>query len=92
MNYRYRIKGTVEKAFILRGMHFRIGTSFDTPILESELTFVKERCKISDIVDTEQVSDQNPIPKNSSKQKKGEKHELQKSAIRTDKNADNAKV
>lgn len=49
MNYRYRVEGRVEKAFILRGMHFRIGGTIETAILESELAFVKDRCELDKV-------------------------------------------
>lgn len=55
MNYRYRVKGKAIKAFILRGMHFRIEKDIDCVITESELTFVKERCKLTEIIDTTQT-------------------------------------
>ena len=51
MDYRYRVKGCAEKAFILRGMHFRVGGEIDTAILESELAFVKERCRLDKVED-----------------------------------------
>ena len=51
MNYRYRVKGSAEKAFILRGMHFRVGVDIETVILESELAFVKERCRLDKVED-----------------------------------------
>lgn len=88
MNYRYRVKGVAEKAFILRGLHFRVGSKVDIAILESELAFVKERCKLDKV---EAVRSQ-PIPTNSQTAPKGVKNELPKSAIGTNKIASKAKV
>lgn len=78
MDYRYRVKGYAEKAFILRGMHFRVGGTIDTVILESELAFVKERCKLDEIKDLTAPSQ--PIPTNSPTTPKGVKNEPPKSA------------
>ena len=79
MNYRYRVKGNAKSAFILRGMHFSVGGKVDNDILESELTFVKERCNITEIVDrNEKAANPQPIP-NSSITQKGVKNELPKS-------------
>ena len=81
MNYRYRVKGSAEKAFILRGMYFRVGGEIDTDILESELAFVKERCALTEVVDRElKTSPSQPIPTNSPTTPKGVKNELSKSA------------
>lgn len=93
MNYRYRVKGCAEKAFILRGMHFRIGGTIDTVILESELAFVKERCKLEKVVDLQaKTAPSQPIPTNSTTTPKGVKNELPKSASRANKSANTAKV
>lgn len=76
MNYRYKVKGCAEKAFILRGMYFRIGGTIDTAILESELDFVKEHCKLTDIVDMQaKTAPSQPIPTNSQNTPKGVKNE-----------------
>ena len=55
MNYKYRVKGVVEKPFILRGTHFRIGGKIDLHIDESELNFIKERCKLTQATDLQKV-------------------------------------
>lgn len=89
MDYRYRVKGAVEKAFILRGMHFRIGTDINAVITESELDFVKERCALADICDLSLPVE--PIPSNSSKPKKGVSNEQPKSK-RAGKTTSKAKV
>lgn len=63
MNYRYRVKGKAERAFILRGMHFRIGKDIDCAITERELPFVKERCKLTEIIDTQKhIESPNSVP------------------------------
>lgn len=68
MIYRYRVKGKAEKAFILRGMHFCIGKDIDCVISESELTFIKERCTLSEIVDTQKpVAQPKSMPINPAK-------------------------
>lgn len=90
MNYRYKVKGVAEKAFILRGLHFRVGGAIDTAILESELAFVKERCKLTKVEDLTARSQ--PIPANSQTAPKGVRNELAKSAIGTNKIASKAKV
>ena len=89
MNYKYRVEGRVEKAFILRGMHFRIGGTINTMILESELAFIKERCELNKV--EELTAPSQPIP-NNSKPNKGVKNELPKSASGTNKIATKAKV
>lgn len=61
MQYRYRVLGKVEQSFILRGAYFAIGSEIDFYILESELSFVKERCKLTNIEDLLQTTK----PKNS---------------------------
>ncbi len=89
MNYRYRIKGVAEKAFILRGAHFRVGGNIETVILESELAFVKERCRLEKVEDMTVPSQ--PMPTNSTATK-GVKNELPKSTSRTNKSTNKAKV
>ena len=80
MDYRYRVKGRAEKAFILRGMHFCIGGDIETVILESELAFVKERCRLDKVEDLqEKTVPSKPIPNNSPTTPKGVKNDLQKS-------------
>jgi hypothetical protein len=93
MDYRYRVKGVAEKAFILRGMHFRVGGTIDTAILESELAFVKERCKLEKIEDMQaKNAPSQPIPNNSQTTPKGVKNELPKSTSGAYKGASKAKV
>lgn len=93
MDYRYRVKGCAEKAFILRGMHFRVGGTIDTVILESELAFVKERCRLDKVEDIQaQTAPSKPIPTNSPTTPKGVKNELPKSTSRANKSANKAKV
>lgn len=57
MNYKYRVKGVVEKPFILRGVHFCIGSKIDLHIVESELNFIKERCKLTQVIDLQKVAE-----------------------------------
>ena len=90
MNYRYRVKGVAEKSFILRGRYFRVGGEIKTEILESELAFVKERCKLEKVEDLTARSQ--PIPTNSPTTPKGVKNELPKSASGTNKVANKTKV
>jgi hypothetical protein len=93
MDYRYRVKGVAEKAFILRGMHFRIGCTIDTTILDRELAFVKERCKLEKIEDVQaKTAPSQPIPNNSQTTPKGVKNELPKSTSGANKGASKAKV
>ena len=91
MNYRYKVKGYAEKAFILRGMHFRVGGDIETLILESELSFVKERCKLDKVEDLNAVPSQ-PLPVNSHIKPKGAKNEPSQSASRTSKVKNKATV
>lgn len=72
MEYRYRVKGIVEKAFILRGAHFRVGSDIHTYIKESELDFVKSHCNLVDVVDTSLPQD--PMPKTTRTRKKVEQN------------------
>ena len=93
MNYRYRVKGSAEKAFILRGMHFSVGGDIDTDILENELAFVKERCTLTEVVDRQaKTAPSQPIPNNSPTTPKGVKNELPKSTSRANKSANTSKV
>lgn len=94
MNYRYRVKGVAEKSFILRGMYFAIGSSIDTDISANELTFVKERCKIAQIVDKKaETENLQPILNNSQTNPKEVKNELPKSTTSgANKSTNKAKV
>ena len=93
MNYRYRVKGCAEKAFILRGMHFRVGGEIDTVILESELAFVKERCRLEKVEDMQaKTAPSQPIPNNSPTMPKGVNNVQPKSTSRTNKGANTSKV
>ena len=89
MNYRYRVEGRVEKAFILRGMHFRIGGNIETVISESELPFIKERCELNKVEDLTAPSQ--PIS-NDSATKKEVKNELPKPTVTTNKGKTATKV
>lgn len=92
MDYRYKVKGVAEKAFILRGMHFRIGGTIETEILDSELAFVKERCKLEKVEDMQaKTAPSQPIPTHSTTSK-GVKNELPKTTSGANKGANKAKV
>jgi hypothetical protein len=93
MDYRYKVKGVADKAFILRGMCFRVGGAIDTAILESELAFVKERCRLEKVEDMQaKTAPSQPIPTNSPTTPKGVKNELPKPTSRTNKSANTSKV
>lgn len=55
MQHRYKVEGKVEHSFILRGAFFGINDTINFYITESELEFVKERCKL-DIIEDMQKS------------------------------------
>lgn len=57
MDYKYRVKGVVEKPFILRGAFFRISGIIDCHITEKELNFIKERCKLTQVIDLQKVGE-----------------------------------
>ena len=85
MNFRYRVKGRVEKSFILRGILFRIGAEVDNYITEQELGFVQEHCVLTEVFDAQsQANATKPIPKNSTNIEGGIKDDA-KSASRTNK-------
>lgn len=56
MQYRYRVIGKVEQSFILRGAYFAINSTIDFYVMESELAFVKEMCKLETIVDLQKAT------------------------------------
>lgn len=98
MNYKYRVKGVVEKSFILRGLFFRIGSCIDLYITEKELNFVKERCndlKVNDL----QKATETPKPiqnttqvKTQNQTQKVVKNELPKQSSGTNKVENSIKV
>jgi hypothetical protein len=74
-------------------MHFRIGGEIETVILESELAFVKERCRLDKVVDLQAKNAlSQPIPTNSPTTPKGVKNELPKSTSGANKGTNKAKV
>lgn len=91
INYKYSVKGVVEKPFILRGVMFRIGTTIDFHIAESELNFLKERCKLTQVIDLQKVIE-TPKPIQNTTQFKAQtiqkavKNELPKSTNARNKN------
>lgn len=62
MKLEYRIKGKVQKSFILRGLTFRIGEDVDFVVYENELAFVKERCDVSELIDLNKKVEPAPKP------------------------------
>lgn len=71
MEYRYRVTGWVERAFILRGFYFPIGKEFAMDISEAEMPFVKDRCNSVKVIDLEKTAE-NPMPvKQKSTQRRG---------------------
>lgn len=62
MKFKYRVKGLVEKSFILRGAYFAIGANMDFYIPESELEFVNGHCRIEELIDLEQKPVESPEP------------------------------
>lgn len=62
MKLEYRIKGKVQKSFILRGLVFRIGEDIDFVVYENELAFVKERCDVSELIDLNKKVEPAPKP------------------------------
>lgn len=80
MSFKYRVKGIVEKPFILRGAYFTIGADMDFYISENELEFVRARCKVLELTDLEEKPDDTPKPvlKETESKPKGVKNELQR--------------
>ena len=62
MKLEYRIKGKVQRSFILRGLAFRIGEDIDFVVYENELAFVKERCDVSELIDLNKKVEPTPKP------------------------------
>lgn len=96
MKFKYRVKGLIEKPFILRSAYFAIGDNMDFYITENELKFVRERCKIGELIDLEKaVETPKPVleEKQIEEEPKGEENELQrKSTNNASKNKHKAKV
>ena len=85
MNYKYRVKGVVEKPFI-RGVHYRIGSKIDFHIAEKELEFLKERCKLTQVIDLQKVAEtpkpiQNTTQVKTQTTQKAVRNELPKTVI-----------
>lgn len=78
MNYRYRVKGVAERFFILRGVFFYASKKIDDYITEQELEFVKERSKLTEIVDLQSKANvAKPMPNNSNEINRGVKNDTQ---------------
>ena len=70
MQYRYRVVGKVTQPFILRGAYFVIGSKIEFCITESELYFVKERCKLENVEDLQKATETtNSVSKSNNAQK-----------------------
>lgn len=97
MNYKYRVKGVVEKPFILRGVMCRIGATIDFHIAESELNFLKERCELTQLIDLQKIAE-TPKPIQHTTQVKAQttqkvvKNELPKQTIGTNKVQNSSKI
>lgn len=96
MKVKYRVKGIVESSFILRGAYFGINDNIDFCIMEKELEFVKDHCKVQELIDLDKAIE-TPSPVLEEKQiedkPKGEKNELQrKSTNNASKNKHKAKI
>lgn len=62
MKFKYRVKGLVQSPFILRSAYFTVGDNMDFYITESELEFIKVRCKIQELIDLEKKIVPTPKP------------------------------
>ena len=62
MEFKYRIKGLIQRPFILRGAYMTIGENMDFYIRENELEFVKDRCKIEELIDLSEQKVNTPEP------------------------------
>lgn len=62
MKFKYRVKGLVQSPFILRSAYFNVSDNMDFYITESELEFVKARCKIQELIDLEKTVALTPEP------------------------------
>lgn len=97
MNYKYRVKGVVEKPFI-RGVHYKIGSTIDFHITESELKFLKERCKLTQVIDLQKATETPKSIQNTTQVKtqnqtqKVVRNELPKQSIGTNKVENSIKV
>lgn len=78
MQYRYRVFGKVEHSFILRGAYFAVGSEIDFYITESEMPFVKEMCKINDLVDFQKSTETENSMSNVANTKKPTKRQYNK--------------
>lgn len=62
MKFKYRVQGLIQSPFILRSAYFAVGDNMDFYITESELEFVKTRCKIEALIDLEKKVVSAPEP------------------------------
>ena len=81
MEFKYRVLGKVNNAFILRGLHFACGVSIDFAVNENELAFVKERCDIKEVKELKpKVDTQSPAIPNVKKESQNDKPRASESA------------
>lgn len=67
MELKYIVKGIVKNSFIIRGLHFPIGSDIELRVSENELNFIKERCEYNFNIKTINENDKislNDIQKN----------------------------
>lgn len=85
MEFKYRVKGLIERSFILRGAYFAINDTIDFYIKENELQFVKERCKIEELLDleTKPIETPKPVLEETENKPKEVKNELRPKPTRT---------
>ena len=73
MNFKYRVKGKVSGAFILRGLHFAVGDDINFDVSDKELEFVKAHCNLETCVDLTKQTFPNPVLE----EPKGEKENVE---------------
>ena len=62
MKFKYRVKGKVSGAFILRGLHFAVGDDINFDVSDKELEFLKAHCDLKTIIDLEKEKQTSPKP------------------------------
>ena len=86
MDFKYRVKGLVQKPFIIRGAFFAVGSEMDFYFSEKELAFVKQRVKVDKVVDLSQVEQTKapePVLANISKTESVAKTESKPKGVKT---------
>ena len=81
MEFKYRVLGKVNNAFILRGLHFTNGYNIDFCVNENELAFVKERCEVKEVKELKpKVATQSPTIPSVKKESQNDKPRTSESA------------